>query len=90
MLARPAHDLMYFTDEQIASVAAGYGSNLVAHPDELAYYRNHLMLRAVWFWLGKLMQTGNPIDFQHTASSLESIFDDSPYLLRALGISEST
>ena len=88
MMARPAHDLMYFTDEQIVGISAGYGQDLLATPDELAYYRNHLMLRAVWFWLSKLMQSNSSIDFKHTASSLITIFDDSPYLLRALGNSE--
>lgn len=85
LIALPSHDLTYFTDAQIAAISKGYGTDLLANQDELGYYRNHLMLRYLWFWLNKTMETESVSEREAVTKSVAEILNDSPYLLRALG-----
>lgn len=79
------HDLMYFSDAQLAEISIGYGSDLLADQDNLQYYRNHLMLRATWFWLNKAMSATSNENIQSLTETVLTIFNDSDYMLRALG-----
>lgn len=79
------HDLMYFNDAQLVDISLGYGNDLLADQENLQYYRNHLMLRFVWFWLNKAMSTNSAQDLQAVADTFTTAFDNSDYLLRALG-----
>lgn len=85
MIAGPGHDLMYFDDAQLADISIGYGSDLLANQDDLQYYRNHLMVRAVWFWLNKAMSDPNNENMSAVTGTITALFNDSDYLLRALG-----
>ena len=84
MIARPGHDLMYFDDSQVRQVAEGYGSDLLASQVELDYYRNHLMLRYMWFWINKIMKTTSQNEMTALADDFANIMH-SDYLARALG-----
>jgi len=83
MIAPREHDLMYFSDEQLVAISDGYGRNLLENKVAIRYYRNYLLIRALWFWLHKLLEA-EAVEQPAIASSIVRIFDDSPYLLRAL------
>jgi thiamine kinase-like enzyme len=85
LLARPGHDLMYFNDEQLTAISKGYGADLLASQDELGYYRNHLMLRFIWFWLNKGMAATSAEELAAVTETITTTFNDSPHFLRALG-----
>ena len=85
MIGGAGHDLMYFSDAQLADISLGYGSDLLADQNNLQYYRNHLMLRFVWFWLNKAMTATSDKDLGAASDAITTTFDDSDYLLRALG-----
>lgn len=79
------HDLMYFSDKQLADISLGYGSDLLQDQENLQYYRNHLMLRFVWFWLDKARSSTTEQGLQAVTETIATTFDNSDYLLRALG-----
>jgi aminoglycoside phosphotransferase (APT) family kinase protein len=83
MISLPAYDFMYFDDNQLAAISEGYGKPL---EDRLAiqYYRNHLMLRAFWFFLTGARHAHADEDKEAALKTFLDIIDDSPYLLRAL------
>lgn len=78
----PEIDLMYFTDEQIIEISKGYGKDLLENRVAIQYFRNYLLVRALEFYLSKLLNT-NLVD-KSIAYSLVEIFDMSPYFERAL------
>jgi thiamine kinase-like enzyme len=78
----PEMDLMYFTDEQIIKISKGYGKDLLENRIAIQYFRNYLLVRALEFYLSKLLNT-NLID-KDIADSLIGIYDMSPYFERAL------
>jgi len=84
MCALPAHDLMYLTDDQLVRVSRGYGTDLLEDTDALRYYRTHLMLRAIWFWLERALNAETVEELRQTVDILVALFDDSPFLVRAL------
>jgi len=84
MLAGPAHDLMYFNDDQLTEISKSYGKDLLENHNEIMYYRNHLMLRALWFWTTKAMSCSDQ-DYKYTSDTFLDIFNGSPYMQRALG-----
>lgn len=90
MLARPGHDLMYFSDSQLAAISKGYGMDLLENRNELQYYRDHLMLRYLWFWLNKAMHSSNASVLSSISETIVRTLDDSPYMIRAIGIETAT
>lgn len=84
-ISLPAMDFKYFSDEQLAVISDGYGQNLLADRLQLQYYRNLLMVRALWFWPTKLLAA--PIAEQGAiAKTTIDIFSLSPYFVRALAV----
>ncbi len=79
------HDLMYFSDKQLADISLGYGRDLLQDQENLQYYRNHLMLRFIWFWLNKARSSTTEQGLQAVTETIAATFDNSDYLLRALG-----
>lgn len=88
MIAGSGHDFMYFSDSQLADISLGYGADVLEDKDNLQYYRNHLMLRFIWFWLNKAMASTTDQGLQSVTETIATTFDNSPYLLRALGRSD--
>lgn len=79
------HDLMYFSDKQLAEISLGYGSDLLQDQENLQYYRNHLMLRFIWFWLNKAKSSDTEQGLAAVTETIGTTFKNSEHLLRALG-----
>jgi aminoglycoside phosphotransferase (APT) family kinase protein len=86
MIGGAGHDLMYFSDAQLVDISLGYGSDLLADQDNLQYYRNHLMLRFVWFWLNKAMTAKDDESLRSVTETISTTLNDSDYMMRALGM----
>jgi len=82
-LSLPEMDLMFFTDDQITHISTGYGRDLLTNRAAIQYHRNYLLVRALDFFLAKLL-TSNDKHREDLATSFNEIYNLSPYFRRAL------